>query len=443
MNALERELADHLIFQLDQNRDYDERAAMVLSDTIVVMLKGSVEPEVVRLAESLTESGGRSTMLSGRAPTTAERAAFVNATSGSFLELDEGVRPTGHPGIHVVPALLAEVQEHSRSVHKSQFFASLTLGYEIIARLADVLAFDGNVHPHGHIGSVGTAAAIAFLRTGDSQQVAHAMAVAGSLPLRTDWRPCFTGDTVRNSFAGLGSLIGMMACNLAMTGFTAEEGALERLFAPALGSGLDVQKFLRPLDHWAIHHGYHKFYASCALTHPSIEAALQLRRHPLEPLDPDAIAKIEVSVPKRYVRTRHLPNGTRLSAKFSTPWAVAGALLTGCADDTLYHDPWLSDRSIAALARRITVQEDNVLTDQFPYQAGSHVTIVWKSGRRQTETCREPVGGSSRGVTWDELEHKTRQLFPSIDPNTWHTLTHLPEDEPVSRWWEHLLNALP
>lgn len=101
--------------------------------------------------------------------------------------------------------------------------------------------------------------------------------MAASLPLRTDWRPCFTGDTVRNSFTGMGAAIGCWATELVAAGFTAEPSAIESLLAPALGGGLDREVFLGEGD-WAISHGYHKFYAGCALTHGATEAALSIAR---------------------------------------------------------------------------------------------------------------------------------------------------------------------
>ncbi len=56
--------------------------------------------------------------------------------------------------------------------------------------------------------------------------MARSMAITASAPLWTDWRPCFTGDTVRNTFAGLGASIGLMFTDLVDGGFTAEPGAI-------------------------------------------------------------------------------------------------------------------------------------------------------------------------------------------------------------------------
>ncbi|PSR20058.1 MAG: hypothetical protein C7B45_16745 [Sulfobacillus acidophilus] len=189
MGGIEYELVQQVIPHLEDMTAWSSRAQMVLADTVVVMLKGAQEPEIERLASALSLSGGNATLLAGDLPSTADRAAFVNATGGTFLELDEGVRPTGHPAIHLVPALLADTEERSGDASVQHLLKSLVLGYEVVARLAAAVKFDQEVHPHGHIGSVGVAAAVTYLRTENPEKVAHSMSVAGSLPLRTNWRP--------------------------------------------------------------------------------------------------------------------------------------------------------------------------------------------------------------------------------------------------------------
>ncbi|HEY8531740.1 MAG TPA: hypothetical protein VIL08_05785, partial [Limnochorda sp.] len=70
-----------------------ERATWVVMDTVGVILRGALEAPAA----------------------TPRRAALANATAGTFLELDEGQRPTGHPAIHVLPAALAQAQALGRN----------------------------------------------------------------------------------------------------------------------------------------------------------------------------------------------------------------------------------------------------------------------------------------------------------------------------------------
>ncbi|MCL5013065.1 MAG: MmgE/PrpD family protein [Firmicutes bacterium] len=442
MAALEYELATQLLTQLEHVPPYPLRARKVFADTIVVMIKGAREPEIQQLAATLAMPQGVATMLAGEdLKATPERAALVNASGATFLELDEGIRPTGHPGVHLVPSLLAEVQARCSGVTMGTVLKSLVVGYEVTARLATSLQFHRAVHPHGHIGSVGIAAAIGHMRGWDAQRVGQSMAIAAALPLRTDWRPCFTGHTVRNAYAGLGAAIGFFAVDLAEAGFNGEWGTIEHILAPALGDGIQMDALLTPSTRWAIDKGYHKFYAGCALTHPSTEAALKLWA--MGPWPVDLIQSVEVEVPERYMRTAVLPNGTRLSAKFSIPWAVAGALLTGVSDDSLYQEPLLSDPRIQRLASRVHTKPAGDLTERFPDLAGSRVHLVLNSHQRISAFCEDPRGGLQYGASWDALRQKADDLLPGLEDAWWDALTAFPDEMPAVDWWARILQSLP
>lgn len=434
MAALEFDITQQMLAKLAGQPGYPERTKKVLVDTIVVMVKGAQEPEIRRLATMLATPQGEAWLLAGtNLRTTPERAALVNAAGATFLELDEGVRPTGHPGVHVVPALLAEVESRSRDVTMKTLLESLLIGYEVVSRLAASLKFGPTVHPHGHIGSVGVAAAIGYMRGWSAESIANCMAIAASLPLRTDWRACFTGDTVRNIYAGMGASTGILAADFAEAGFTGEWGAIEHILASAVGDGIEVEKFLHADPQWGIERGYHKFYAGCALTHPSTEAALSL--YGRGPWNLDSIATVEVFVPERYMRTAGMPNGTRLSAKFSTPWAVAGALLYGVADDSLYQAPLMDDQDLKRLARRVHVQSAPDLTARFPESAGSHIDLVLTSGERIAAYCEEPYGGVQRATSWEDLHEKARALLLGVPDDWWQGLSRFSDQDRAADWW--------
>ncbi len=89
-----------------------------VADTLGVIFAEGERPEIEALVRSNDPlfpalSGGAAQILvpglPGADPTA---AAFVNATAGTFLELDEEYRPTGHPAMHVVPAALAAAQAY-------------------------------------------------------------------------------------------------------------------------------------------------------------------------------------------------------------------------------------------------------------------------------------------------------------------------------------------
>ena len=71
---------------------------------------GAAEPEMERLTQSMVQANppGPATVIGPNLTTEPARAAFLNGTAGTFLEMDEGNQfCKGHPGMHTIPAALA------------------------------------------------------------------------------------------------------------------------------------------------------------------------------------------------------------------------------------------------------------------------------------------------------------------------------------------------
>src|SRR4051812_36702212 len=237
MSELPLERAVEIAAGLDLDRVPEPalaHAGRIVADTVAVSRAGAREPEMVRLGRlladqgSLRPPGGRSALAPAPAPGSAGPAtalfedrlvgppadvAFVNATAGTFLELDEGVRPTGHPAMHVVPAAVAVAE----SVHATgaDLLRAVLAGYEITARLFTAVRLTYPVHPHGHFGAIGAGVAAAMLSGGDPVGSAR---VAATTPLLPVWDACFDGATARNTFTGHAARTGVMSTHLDSAG---------------------------------------------------------------------------------------------------------------------------------------------------------------------------------------------------------------------------------
>src|SRR5258706_9704879 len=146
-------------------------AGQVIADTVGVGRGGGRSSQMARLVELDTAEGlvhpsgtavqggaAASTVLSGDLPrTSAAHAALLNATAGTFLELDEGMRPTGHPAMHVVPAALAAAER--AHVSGADLLRAVLAGYEATSRLFLGFRLRYPVHPHRHFGAAGAAVA--------------------------------------------------------------------------------------------------------------------------------------------------------------------------------------------------------------------------------------------------------------------------------------------
>ncbi|MBA7583471.1 hypothetical protein ES708_25416 [subsurface metagenome] len=91
------------------------KAKQVLADSFAVIAAGAQEPEVKSLSEKiiLPSDPQIATLLNGRKLTEPIKAALLNGTAGTFLELDEGNQfARGHPGMHIVSILPKYVLGH-------------------------------------------------------------------------------------------------------------------------------------------------------------------------------------------------------------------------------------------------------------------------------------------------------------------------------------------
>jgi 2-methylcitrate dehydratase PrpD len=214
----------------DVPADARTHSARVLADTVGAMLAGGERPEIVNLVHagasvSRTSAQRATVFVAGLPSAEPGEAAFVNGTAGTCLELDEACPPFSHPAIHVLPAALATAESLRRS--GSGLLAAFVAGYEVVVRLFDAYRLPYPVHPHGHLGAVGAAVAVAMLRRVD---VVQPSLIAASLPILATWDPCLDGATVRNTWAGIAGETGIRANRLAAAGFTGSETAEDTAF---------------------------------------------------------------------------------------------------------------------------------------------------------------------------------------------------------------------
>jgi len=125
---------------------------------------------------------------------------------------------------------------------------------------------------------------------------------------------------------------------------------------------------------------YQKVHAACRHCHPAIDATLDMRKD--LNLKPEQIEKIEVHTYKLAVGSHdHTEIRGISSAKLSTPYAVALAIVKGSCGYADYNEDNLNDSWIKDLTRKVCVIEDESLTAQSPDVRGARVTIYLKNGR--------------------------------------------------------------
>lgn len=160
---------------------------------------------------------------------------------------------------------------------------------------------------------------------------------------------------------------------------------------------------------YAIEGIYQKVHAACRHCHPAIDAILDIRTN--YNLQPEHIERIEVYTYKLAVGSHdHTQIRGISSAKLSTPFSVALALVKGRAGYADYSEDNLNDYWITNLTRKVRVIEDEDLTLRSPAVRGARVTIYMKDGRKFEASCMYPKGEPENPLSREELEEKFRSL---------------------------------
>src|SRR3981081_4487720 len=276
--------------------DVVARTKQVLFDCIGAMAAGAQGPEMRRLTARLCRGcGDGATPVIGtgcRAP--AGIAAFLNGTAGTMLEIDEGNQfARGHPGIHVVPAVLAAAEELGSS--GAEVLLAIALGYEIGARVGIASKLRVTMHPHGTWGTVGAAVAVAKLRHATREQTAEVINVSSTLGLATSRRTMLEGGTVRNSFAGFSNEIGLRAWEMVGAGFVGEADGIGTIYNTVIADQFQPEAMIADLGaRWEIARNYFKRHAACRYNHGALDALQRLVAKAGGQLNPDDIVWIDV-----------------------------------------------------------------------------------------------------------------------------------------------------
>ncbi len=392
------------------------RGQLVIADLLGTIAAGMREPEMRRLATHLRDAspGGASPLL-GHGCVSADAAALLHGTAGTFLELDEGNRfSRGHPGIHVLPAALAVAQQERMS--GARLLTAFVAGYEVAARLGAACKIRTAVHPHGTWGTVGAAVAVAKLRGRPAHELAGAINLASTLGLATSVQTMRDGGTVRNAFAGMSGRAALLVDGMLAAGFTGERDGLTSVFDGVVADGFTWDRMLEELgSRWELARNYFKLHACCRFNHAALDALADCLERAPGPPRPDQIDAIEVHTYSLAASLVNAEPANPLAAKYSLPFAVATALVHGETGVAAFSQQAVADAAVRSLARKVRVVEDEAMTRQLPQLRAARLQIRLASGEQFSGSVRTNRGDSDDPLSERELEEK----FMTLTSGTW------------------------
>ncbi len=393
------------------------RAREAVVDTLGVALAGMPD-ESARLALRLArEEGGnaRATVWGEGDRTSASWAAFVNGVAGHALDFDDvDFVMMGHPSVTLTPALQALAEE--RGLGGAALLASYTVGFELLHLLGRALIpqhYRRGFHATATLGAVGVAGACAHMMGLDEERTRNALSLgaSGAAGLISNF-----GTMTKPFHAGQAARAGLVAARLAESGFTAAEDTLETGFTAALaadGIGPGAEKFAdwkgaaegwgAP---WDIERGVCvKIHPCCAMTHPGIDAMLDLcEREGVRFEDVEALGARASTMTLKVLRYKVAATG--LEGKFSMPFCLASAVVDGKVGVAQFRDKSVARPEIARLQKITEFDLDPELAAQNPESERTEVWVRLKGGRELR--AREDIakGHIDRPISQRELREK-------------------------------------
>lgn len=345
--------------------------------------------------------------------TNAPSEAFLNGFAAHVLELDDGHRHGMiHLGASIVTAVLNVAEKEN--LKSDDVLRSIVMGYEVAVRCARALQpghKERGYHVSGTCGTIGSAIGIAFACGYNKEQLKSTLAcavssAAGVLEIQeqaSELKPYNVGR------AAMASVVSAQVGRVALPGPDDILGG-KRGFLTAL-TDTPKPEFLTDFsnDDYAIMGIYQKVHAACRHCHPAIDVTIDMRND--IDLKPEQINLIEVRTYKLAVGSHdHTEIMGISSAKLSTPYAVALAIVKGNCGYADYNEGNLEDKNIKMLTRKVTVIEDEELTEQSPSVRGARVTIYLRDGNVLEASCLYPKGEPENPLSQEELEDKFRGL---------------------------------
>jgi len=401
--------------------DARARAAVAVLDTVGVALAGAAEPasRIVRDAIGAGCAGpetaaaplvGPCRVWGTAARASAGDAALANGTAAHALDYDDMCFVSlAHPSAPLVPAIVAIgelVGASGRAV-----LDSYVVGFEIQARLGRLMNprhYGRGWHCTSTLGTISAAAGAARLLGLDEAATAHALAIAASSAsgLKENF-----GTMVKPLHAGLAARNGVMAALMAKGGLTGSAKAIDgpQGFLHAMDSERDdlASETADVGSRWEIlSTGVTvKLYPSCAGTHPSLDALLDLRAR--EGFTAEDVERIEIDVdpvvPTILIYDRP---ASALEGKFSMPFCAAAAIVLGRVGIDTFDEERIRDPRIGAVMSRVAVRVDDRIGHGRPPLTEARVQVRLRSGRTLVQEAHGARGYPSKPASDAELATK-------------------------------------
>jgi 2-methylcitrate dehydratase PrpD len=371
--------------------------------------------EYISALKKSLDSGGACTALGHAEGYSPEDAALLNGTAAHGEDFDDTFEggPV-HSGAVIVPAVLAACERFGLGGERA--LLGIAAGVETMCRLSLVapkLIHKAGFHPTAVLGAIASALSVSKTLSLNEKQTVHALGIAGSMAGGII-EYLAEGAWTKRLHAGWAAHAGLHAARIAKEGFvgprTVFEGSHGLFFAFAHDLDVDYEKLTRAFgEEWLLTGLTFKPYATGTMNQPYIDCALRLAKRGFAA---EEVAEVLCETAEGYVHRLWEPLAAKqrppndYAAKFSTPFNIAVAFVTGEAGFEAFSERTVRDERILGLAGKVKYKIDPA--NPYPNRYTGHVKMTLGDGRVFEERQPHIRGGVQEPLPRDELERKFR-----------------------------------
>jgi len=388
------------------------RAEALLID-VVGLCVAARNTDYIRALAAAADAGGGCTAIGHAETYEAGAAALINGTAAHGEDFDDTFEggPV-HSSAVVIPAVLAACERFGRDGRAA--LLGIVAGVETLCRLSMVVPkaiHKSGFHPTSVLGTLAAALAASKAMGLDRRQAVDAIGNAGSMAGGII-EYLAEGAWTKRMHPGWAAKAGITAARLGQSGFLGPRTVFEGTHGLFQGFARSTEGNYEVLtgtfgERWFMDAITFKPYATGTMNQPYVDCALRLAKKGFSAED---VKEVLCETAEGYVHrlwdplaSKHRP-ANAYAAKFSAPFNIAVAFVTGGAGLSAFTEERVRDERILALASKVRYVVDP--NNPYPKAYTGHVRMTLKDGRVLEERQPHIRGGAREPLSRGEIEAK-------------------------------------
>lgn len=348
--------------------------------------------------------------------TTLLNAVLINSTAGHGFESDDIHRESIlHPNSIIVPVSI-NVAEKIGNINGKKFLTSVVAGYEVATRIGSAAGTElllRGFHPQGTHGTIAAAITAGKLMDFSTDQMVHAIGIAGSLG--AGLMAAQEGAMVKRLHSGRAAQAGVLAAQLSAKNFTGIQNIVEADYGGFLSSFSGKNDFNRSIRNlykeWECMNTGIKPYASVTSIHTALDCLKNIMKKNNISVKNIKNIKAKISHPTYVHCAWNYKNHNITSAQMNIYYGLALIALEGELFVNQFSKDKISNPKILNFMKKITAEVDpkiESLGHEFRHMASIELTTNDNKKFNHTEKYRK--GSPENPLTKDQIISKFKSL---------------------------------